>query len=417
MAAATRDPAKAKGKREKVRHDKRGGYQKVHDGSNRPIRGLWKRNETFYARVAVADPVTGITEMRRVPLEGVQTVPQAIKKLHETRRDAVEGAISRTRVPTFSEYLTSYFSLTGGKALATIQKNKAILNRIAEDLGGVRLNRITPAMIRHQLGKREQAKMAGRTINLDLIALRSFFRQAITDGHIKSLPTVGIRSYKVDERMRRLISWSEVEAVCAAAKAVSRNGDQFADYIRLMGFAGCRRSETLKIKWVHVDFKGQYLLLPNEREKDVEPAPGLNADQWRKSQTKNRRWRVINFNSDLKKLLEDMWTRRAPDSSWLFPSPQRGERDVPAKTFTETLKLARTRAGNEEFNFHDLRHFFVSMCVMAGVDYMTIAKWVGHRDGGVLIGKVYGHLGDTHARDQATRVTLTPVSDPAQAGK
>ena len=33
---------------------------------------------------------------------------------------------------------------------------------------------------------------------------------------------------------------------------------------------------------------------------------------------------------------------------------------------------------------------------MAHVDFMTIAKWVSQRDGGVLIGKIYGHLDATH---------------------
>jgi hypothetical protein len=39
---------------------------------------------------------------------------------------------------------------------------------------------------------------------------------------------------------------------------------------------------------------------------------------------------------------------------------------------------------------------------MAGIDYLTIARWVGHRDGGVLIGRVYGHLNDEHAKKMAT---------------
>jgi integrase len=29
-------------------------------------------------------------------------------------------------------------------------------------------------------------------------------------------------------------------------------------------------------------------------------------------------------------------------------------------------------------HFHDTRHHFISECVMSGVDFMTIAKWVGH---------------------------------------
>ena len=41
---------------------------------------------------------------------------------------------------------------------------------------------------------------------------------------------------------------------------------------------------------------------------------------------------------------------------------------------------------------------------MGGIDFMTIAKWVGHKDGGILIGKVYGHLSDEHARKQAMKL-------------
>jgi integrase len=47
---------------------------------------------------------------------------------------------------------------------------------------------------------------------------------------------------------------------------------------------------------------------------------------------------------------------------------------------------------NVGFHVHDLRHLFCSFCVMAGIDFMTIAGWAGHKDGGILIGKVYGHL-------------------------
>jgi integrase len=73
--------------------------------------------------------------------------------------------------------------------------------------------------------------------------------------------------------------------------------------------------------------------------------------------------------------------------------------------------MAREKAGLPRIGFHDLRHYFISYCVMSGIDYMTIAKWVGHRDGGILIGKVYGHLADDHAKAQAMRVNFGPASD------
>ena len=117
----------------------------------------------------------------------------------------------------------------------------------------------------------------------------------------------------------------------------------------------------------------------------------------------------MDFNAELEKHLKAMKARRAPDSEWLFPSPQRGNIDRPSKTFRETLLLARKAAKIPEFGFHDCRHFFVSYCVMSGIDFMTIARWVGHQDGGVLIGKVYGHLSNEHAQRQAQRVNFGPV--------
>jgi hypothetical protein len=36
--------------------------------------------------------------------------------------------------------------------------------------------------------------------------------------------------------------------------------------------------------------------------------------------------------------------------------------------------------------FHAFRRLFINKCVTAGVDSKTIASWVDHKDGGILIG-------------------------------
>jgi hypothetical protein len=51
---------------------------------------------------------------------------------------------------------------------------------------------------------------------------------------------------------------------------------------------------------------------------------------------------------------------------------------------------------------------------MSGIDYMTIARWVGHKDGGVLIGKVYGHLNNEHTQAQAARLNFSQAQ-PAKS--
>ena len=99
-----------------------------------------------------------------------------------------------------------------------------------------------------------------------------------------------------------------------------------------------------------------------------------------------------------------MFSRRAPDSKYLFPSPQRGKKDIPARSLRESLKKVRLHAGVPEMGFHDLRHLFASYCIMNGIDFMTTAGWLGHKDGGILVAKVYGHLLDKHQKKMATKL-------------
>jgi integrase len=173
---------------------------------------------------------------------------------------------------------------------------------------------------------------------------------------------------------------------------VTKNGQQFCDYLRLLAYSGAREQESLALRWdLNVHFDREQLT--------------IGAD----GNTKNSDARIVDFNPKLKAHLLDMQKRRAPDSQWLFPSPQRGDKDIHAQTFRESLKLVRKHAKMEHVGFHDCRHHFISYAVMSGLDYMTIAAWVGHKDGGILIGKVYGHLADEHKREQAQRLNFGPA--------
>jgi hypothetical protein len=70
-------------------HKKRAAtYTKVFHGRKRAIRGLWRRNSRFYARIPVEAPNNGMKQVRRVPLE-VETLAQAQARIaaagHEAR--------------------------------------------------------------------------------------------------------------------------------------------------------------------------------------------------------------------------------------------------------------------------------------------------------------------------------------------
>jgi hypothetical protein len=61
---------------------------------------------------------------------------------------------------------------------------------------------------------------------------------------------------------------------------------------------------------------------------------------------------------------------------------QDGRGDVPVQDLRKSRDAAIKAAKTEHFGFQHLRHYFISMCVMSGIDFMTIAEWVGHQDRG-----------------------------------
>jgi len=369
-------------------------YLKVLDGRKQPVRGLWKRNGSFYARLYVEDGSGRKKEVRK-RLEGVETVPQAVKalaKLQDQRQSNSLPVLQRT--PKFADYVETYFAhfakMPDAKRPATITKERGALGLWVAHMGETRLDRITKAQINALRANRQAAGISGRTVNLDVIALRNVLKMAVDDGWLKFLPTENMRPLKWVAKKRGLVTGAEIQSLCEAAKANSKNGQQLADYLWLMACTGARRNETLRLRWADVDFERGQLTIG---------ADGL---------AKNHESRVVDFHPQLEAHLKDMKARCAPDSPWLFPSPQRGERDIHAQSFKESLSIARKVTGLASFGFHDCRHFFISYCVMSGIDFMTIARWAGHKDGGVLIGKVYGHLSNEHAKQQAQRINFGP---------
>lgn len=387
-------------------------FSKVLDGRKQPVRGLWERNGRYYAQLTVENPITGEKKVRRVPLADKDGVPvpttaQAIgelKRLQTQRSDNDMPSVGRT--PKFGEYAARYLDFIssgqGIKKAGTVDKERSVLAKWTEHLGGLRLDQIKRLHVNRFIERRMKAGMSPRTANLDIIALRNVLKRAVDDGIIQRLPTEGLRPMKTTVVKRPLFASAELERLCKTAfetrvnklgevVPVSKNAQEFVDYIKLLAFCGARRNEALGLRWPDANFEREQLTI------------GASGD------TKNRTARVVDFNAKLKSHLLDMRTRRAPDSDWLFPSPQRGQKDLGARSFQESLKLVRRHAKMPGFHFHDCRHHFISMAVMSGVDFMTIAAWVGHLDGGVLIGRVYGHLANEHRKAMGERMNFGPV--------
>jgi len=111
------------------------------------------------------------------------------------------------------------------------------------------------------------------------------------------------------------------------------------------------------------------------------------------------------------------WTVRRvpliPDARALFERMRsdRPTEPVDAKVFRvrecqKTLDRACNKVGADRITHHDLRHLFATRCIESGVDIPTVSRWLGHKDGGALAMKTYGHLRREYSIAQAQRVTF-----------
>jgi integrase len=83
---------------------------------------------------------------------------------------------------------------------------------------------------------------------------------------------------------------------------------------------------------------------------------------------------------------------KADQKVFLVRDPKRG------------LKAATARLHYPAYSSRALRRCFITRCIELGIDFKTIAAWQGHRDGGVLVAKTYGHLRSEHSENMARKL-------------
>ena len=335
----------------------------------------------------VAAPITHASRLRiQTGANGIGAfhwMPPALSEAREAlaRLRAEPPGHNRRKksVPLFPEFWPTYIeAVRHQKRERTIKSEEMFLRQWEAWLGNVALNRISTAQVIGFRTERLSRGLSGRTVNLAVTVLNNLLNHAQDLELIQSLPTEGMKPIRWKPKKRPLFTVDDINRLCTTAIGAGRNGQMLSDYLRLMACCGSRRDETLRLRWSDVDWQRQKLWVG---------ADGL---------AKNHEARVVDFNSALGAHLEAMHNRREQDSVYLFPAPRRGKEDRLARNLKESLRKIRDQAGCPGFGFHDCRHHFISYAVMNGIDYLTIARWVGHKDGGVLIGRVYGHLTDIH---------------------
>jgi integrase len=231
------------------------------------------------------------------------------------------------------------------------------------------------------------------TIKCALDAFRQVLDVAVESGHLYANPvrnpTVTITAGKILKAARRektergtlrLPTREEFLSMVDAIRNAGVNECRAAaDYVQFIAFCGARKNEAIHVLWSDVDF---------------------NEGKIRLRVTKNGEQRYVPMTDEMCELLERMKGERH--------DPDNKETVLLIKEAQGFINSACKKLNIPRFTTHSLRHLFGTACLEAGVDVRTVASWLGHKDNGALLLKVYSHVRKQHEAEMIRKVRFAP---------
>jgi integrase len=166
------------------------------------------------------------------------------------------------------------------------------------------------------------------------------------------------------------------------AQPVPASRRDCANLVRFLAYSGVRIGEAKYVTWGDANLARRQLHVRGDPE----------------TATKNGETRYVPMIPELEQMLTELRSARSDESTTA----------TVMRVFEcqNSMTNAAAKIGMKRITHHDLRHLFATICIESGVDIPTVSRWLGHKDGGALCMKTYGHLRQDHSFSQARRVSF-----------
>ncbi len=250
------------------------------------------------------------------------------------------------------------------------------------DLDGKKVRNITKDACIHWAGTFAR-KYSATSFNHTLGILRAILEIGIENGARFDNPAKSLERLSEASAPPKLPSQNQFEAfINAIESAGSGHSRPCANLVLFLTYGGFRLGEARNVTWADCDFQNENITV-------------YGGETGLKGRVAGE-YRIVPMIAEMKELLERMRAERS------------GEPDT-AKVMQvfecqKAMNSAAIKAKMERITHHDLRHLFATRCIESGVDIPALSRWLGHKDGGALAMKVYGHLRQQHSNEMAQRV-------------
>jgi integrase len=292
---------------------------------------------------------------------------------------------------------------------STVKRREMYVKGLAPNFGNAPIRNII-AQDCDRWVKERGAALASETFVHELDVMKAVFEFALDRGLILSSPAKHIKRRKVVSKQIVVPSLEQFKQLVAAIRhADGHKGNQEktkdgADLVEFLAYSGARIGEVIgkgdanekrPLYWSDVNFERNTIFLPGTK---TESAPRTIP------MTKNLREHLLRMKMGNK--------------------PKPADKIISINSARKCLQTACENLELPQFTHHDFRHFFATTCIESGVDIPTVSRWLGHKDGGALAMKRYGHLRQEHSLamikkvsfDKPANVIPLPKAEDAKTG-
>ena len=325
------------------------------------------------------------------------------RKLADRRLNALRAKIGCLKISPEAklnfEQAAKLWLETNKHALSsgTVKRREMYIKGLAPNFGDMPVRNIAAQDCDRWVQERGAA-LASETFVHELDVMKAVFEFALERGLILSNPAKHIKRRKVVSKQIVVPSLEQFKQLVSTIrqadgyKANQEKNKEGADLVEFLAYSGARIGEVIgggddkekrPLLWSDVNFERGTIFLPGTK---TEAAP-----------------RTIPMSKQLRAHLTRLHTEKAP-------KPTDGITSI--KSARKCLQSACKKLSLPRFTHHDFRHFFATTCIESGVDIPTVSRWLGHKDGGALAMKRYGHLRQEHSFAMIKRVNFDKSTDP-----
>ena len=282
------------------------------------------------------------------------------------------------------------------RAPKTMLKYRDVLNRFATHCreAGVRpVHAITTQTVDEFGVRRRRDGMAAKTVYTELTIVRQWLNFAVSRRMLAVSPVSGTKLVKPKPTPRDYWRQDKLDAIVDTAK-----GPYKAAYL-LMSETGMRVGEVIHLTHDDLTLDGP-APVAHIRAKEVV----AGAKPWR---PKNGEERAVPLSPRAVAMLRSLPRRRRWVIDRMNGTAATANQPANDRHILAYLKTVLARLGLEGTN-HKFRHSFCTIAVLAGVDFFTLRRWVGHVDEEAL--KIYVHIADEQAQ-----MTMRQLAERRQA--